>query len=421
MSKIICDVCGTSYPDTAAQCPICGCVRPGEARSVMSDSGSNESSGYNYVKGGRFSKSNVRKRNKSHGGYDSVSVQQPISDEPEERDNKGLVIAVIVLLLAVVAVLVYLSVQFFLPGADDSTTLPSQSDQTSTSESTTLEIPCEKLTLDVPNIIFDKLTTSRIIYPVAEPKNTTDSVVFKSSDEAVVTVDENGLVTPVGPGQAMITVTCGEVVAQCPVECIFEIPDESTGGSDQPVDPPVSADELVLNRRDITFGYKGESWVIYSGKIDPSLILWSSDNEAVAAIVNGKVTAIGNGETTVYAEYGGKTVSCIIRCSFNDSDSSSGSGGNITEDGSGDTDGESYHLKNTVGNSTDDVTLGINTSFTMQLVNSSGNKVQGVVWTVAEEAICTVADGTVTAVSSGITTVTASYKGVEYSFIVRVN
>ena len=24
MNKIICDICGTSYPDTADSCPICG-------------------------------------------------------------------------------------------------------------------------------------------------------------------------------------------------------------------------------------------------------------------------------------------------------------------------------------------------------------------------------------------------------------
>jgi cyclase len=52
MSKIICDVCGTSYPETATQCPICGCVRPGDAKSVKSGV-SGTSSGYTYVKGGR--------------------------------------------------------------------------------------------------------------------------------------------------------------------------------------------------------------------------------------------------------------------------------------------------------------------------------------------------------------------------------
>ena len=27
MSKIVCDICGTTYPDTEEQCPICGCAK----------------------------------------------------------------------------------------------------------------------------------------------------------------------------------------------------------------------------------------------------------------------------------------------------------------------------------------------------------------------------------------------------------
>ena len=27
MNKVICDICGTSYPDTATNCPICGFER----------------------------------------------------------------------------------------------------------------------------------------------------------------------------------------------------------------------------------------------------------------------------------------------------------------------------------------------------------------------------------------------------------
>ena len=37
MSKIICDVCGTSYPDTAEQCPICGCSRDAAADLLKDD------------------------------------------------------------------------------------------------------------------------------------------------------------------------------------------------------------------------------------------------------------------------------------------------------------------------------------------------------------------------------------------------
>ena len=37
MSKIICEVCGTSYPSSAAQCPICGCVRPQNKQPASGD------------------------------------------------------------------------------------------------------------------------------------------------------------------------------------------------------------------------------------------------------------------------------------------------------------------------------------------------------------------------------------------------
>ena len=61
MSKIICDVCGTSYPESANQCPICGCVRSGDAVTVRGDTNNTEvntTGSYTYVKGGRFSKAN---------------------------------------------------------------------------------------------------------------------------------------------------------------------------------------------------------------------------------------------------------------------------------------------------------------------------------------------------------------------------
>ena len=63
MSKIICEVCGTAYPEASTQCPICGCVRPADANGVPS--GPEEKAPertYLHVKGGRFSKANVRKR-----------------------------------------------------------------------------------------------------------------------------------------------------------------------------------------------------------------------------------------------------------------------------------------------------------------------------------------------------------------------
>ena len=37
MNKIICDICGTSYPDTADECPICGCSREMSAEVLTQD------------------------------------------------------------------------------------------------------------------------------------------------------------------------------------------------------------------------------------------------------------------------------------------------------------------------------------------------------------------------------------------------
>ena len=43
MSKVICDICGTAYAETASNCPICGSSREYALGSVEDDfAGSNE-------------------------------------------------------------------------------------------------------------------------------------------------------------------------------------------------------------------------------------------------------------------------------------------------------------------------------------------------------------------------------------------
>ena len=37
MSKIICDICGTAYSDTEAECPICGCAKDLSAASLVDE------------------------------------------------------------------------------------------------------------------------------------------------------------------------------------------------------------------------------------------------------------------------------------------------------------------------------------------------------------------------------------------------
>lgn len=325
MSKIICDVCGTSYPETAEQCPICGCVRPADAPGV-SGSTEEKASGYTYVKGGRFSKANVRKR---------TGAAQAVARETEEKEKsgKGLVITAVVLLLAILAVVGYIAYRFLGPslfGDDLKTTTPTTVD--------TQDVPCEDLYLDVRRMVFSEAGESRMLYATPWPSNATETVYFESSDEDIVTVNSNGKVTAVAPGEAWITVTCGDVTAICDVECAFEIEESTEETTEATEETTVPLDvELKLNRSDITFSYKGETWLIYSGDIPLSSIKWSSGNESVCTIENGKVVAESNGTTNVYAEYGDQKVSCIIRCYFNAEGSGSGVSGNggVSGDGGG--------------------------------------------------------------------------------------
>ena len=132
MSKIMCDVCGTADPETATVCPICGCAKNTTAQTAadMAEEGEGAAS-YNYVKGGRFSRKNVRKRNK---GKDFSRTED--SGDGQEGTNRGLIIVVVALLLAIAAVLIYIGVRFILPGDSDKPTDPPA--QTTTQPSTTV-------------------------------------------------------------------------------------------------------------------------------------------------------------------------------------------------------------------------------------------------------------------------------------------
>lgn len=337
MSKIICDVCGTSYPDTATQCPICGCVRTAENRNVSDRSRSRNkgNDGYTYVKGGRFSKNNVRKRNSANGvvSVNVVKDKQASSHKPESSANRGLVATVIVLLLAIVAAVLYITIRFFIPGTVPQETTPTVQ-TVPTDEPTLATLPCEKVELDAITIVLDKADATYEITATVSPADTTDSIEFVSADESIAKISANGnkaTVTAVAEGQTMIIVKCGDVKASCTVECAFAGEDETTESTDQTA--PEGA-VLELNRADMTLSRVGETWNLHKGDIPLELITWKSGNTGVATVENGVVKAVGNGMTTIYAEYGDQKASCIVRCSLSSADSNvSGSGGGISEDG----------------------------------------------------------------------------------------
>ena len=274
MSKIICDVCGTSFSDTAAQCPICGCVPSEDTRimvgTIISTQDEREKESYTYVKGGRFSKSNVKKRSSGK----SVKIKEPKPEKekkpkpgeyklfPKLTENRGLVIAILALLLAIVAVVMYIAFRFFIPFGEDTnkkdyptTTQQQQQDQSNDTqnpddqqqeedpddkgqeeEPVDQKIPCTALDLSVEKLDFKEEGAEHKIIVTVSPEDTTDAVTFVSSNTAVATVDGEGNVIAVSDGDTQITVSCGDISMVVPVTCKFPVeeplPEPNTYGQE---------------------------------------------------------------------------------------------------------------------------------------------------------------------------------------------
>ncbi len=439
MSKIICDVCGTSYPDTAPQCPICGYVNAGN-QTVSGDTKEDiPSREYTYVKGGRFSKSNVRKRNQSNQVKSGKQVPQPVvhnttvektvkSKNKDGQTPKGLIITAVALLLAIIAVIIYISVRFFAPitsGHSGDSILPNVSVESSdpSAESKPEVIPCENVKLDASSVTLDKAGASRMIYATASPADTTDTIAYESSNPEIATVSANGKITAVAPGQAVITVTCGKATVQCTVECTMEETTENTTEATTESEESKSSEEIRLNRADITFSKAGDSWILYSGEIGKTKIQWTSDDTSVAKFEGGKVTAVGSGTTKVYAEYNGQKASCIIRCIFKDSSNSGIAGnGGVSEDGggSGSASAGNVQIYGPYGSAISDATIKVGENLQLVLKDASGKKVDAA-WKL-EGSGCTLSGSTVTGVTAKSScSVSATYNGTTYHCVIRVS
>lgn len=421
MNKIICDVCGTAYPETASQCPICGSARRAGNKTVSDPAGNREAPvARTHTKGGHFSNANVRKRNRANQA--AAAQNKKISPQKDGNDgsNHGLVVVASVLLAAIVLVLAFIIIKFVLPMSrapkqnnENMSTGSTSTAAVSTTAAATSEasVPCTNLTLSSSEITLDAVGRAWLLDVKTEPKDTTDVVTFASSDEKVATVTAQGRVTAVGAGNAVITVTCGSVTRECRVNC--EIPEATTvpTATQETTVPETSKAggdiTLSIDHTDVTLFEKGETFRISAGDLSNAQITWSSDNPSIASVDNGKVTAVSSGTTTIRAEYNGQKASCIVRCSFDDENTSA-----TEEEASQEPSGEL-----TISNV--DVTISVDESFTLTLRDGDGNRAS-VTWTTDDDSVCTVSGDTVTGVGSGMATVSAEYNGSTYSCIVRV-
>ena len=459
MEKIICDVCGIAYPETAAQCPICGCARSDSGQTSACDIVEvEEEAAYAATKGGRFSKNNVRKRLKAAQIQPipmeipprSAKKSEPV-EEPEDEDyqdyeeddeevptsNKGLVIVVVLLLLAIIAVSSYIAIEYFdIFGSDkptqgvkdpvlstqatDPTQAPDPTDPTEPSEPDNT-IPCTKVNVDATMTLGKDLPTMQLAYSV-EPLNTTDNVQFSSSDPSIATVDNNGRVTARSTGEVSIYITCGSITEVCVVTCYM---DEET-----PDDEPMP--NLKLKMTDASFNAKGYEWRSFERTegFDETKFTWTMDDESIATVENGFVKTVAPGRTTMRVYYKGELVAtCIIRCNWTEEPEVPDDPENPDEPT--DPVEVNYLLKINNNNPTykynnqdnsAEVTQAVGQKFRLTLVEKELSQIMNdVVWTISDETVCKMDGDYVVVLKKGTCKITCEYNGVTYLVFVRVN
>ena len=164
-------------------------------------------------------------------------------------------------------------------------------------------IKVESVSLNVTNTELTEGEQTTLTATVNPSNATNKNVTWSSSDNAVATVD-NGKVTAVKAGTATITVTTedGNKTATCKVTVKAKT-------------YPVESVTLDKTEAELT---EGEQTTL-TATVNPSNatnknVTWSSSDNAVATVDNGKVTAVkaGTATITVTTEDGNKTATCKV-------------------------------------------------------------------------------------------------------------
>lgn len=163
------------------------------------------------------------------------------------------------------------------------------------------------ISLDKTALELSKGQSSEALKVIYTPADTTDekAVTWKSENESVATVDENGVVTAVAGGKTKVIATAkanNKITAVCEVKV------------------PIHTESIALNKTEITDLLKGkteklEVSFIPSNTEDSREVKWTSSAADIAAVdANGTVKALKEGTATITATTadGKHTASCTV-------------------------------------------------------------------------------------------------------------
>ena len=351
MSKIICDICGTTYPDTSECCPICGFSNDSSVELPVSDYSeevSLEEMDFN------TSTAPASARKKEIFDFDEVNmeddpdedyVDQDYDEEEEEdepRHNTFAVILLTTLIVVLLGVAAFIYLRYFLPNMGKDESVPTTEviqEMETTAETAEPTVPCQQMgMLSAAIAELNAEGQQFLLHVKAFPENTTDQIIYTSENESIATVTEDGKITAVSEGETKIIISCGKVVMDCPVIVKYveetvpptteETVPEETAAETTPAAETTGAEEqapqsgtnlknvtLKLKQKDIKLGVYYYHELVLDCDLKPEEVTWSSEHPHIATVdEKGNVTAVKEGTTSITAKYGDQEVQCIVRC-----------------------------------------------------------------------------------------------------------
>ncbi len=230
----------------------------------------------------------------------------------------------------------------------------------------------------VTSVTLDKTTLGlvegdqAVLTATVSPDNATEPAVTWTTSNASVATVEDGMVTAVKAGTAVITAKAGDKSAKCTVTVTAAF---------------VPVTSVTLNKTTLEMTEGDEATLTATVKPDNATdktVTWTSSDATVATVTDGKVKALKAGSVTITATAGEKSATCAITVKAKVIPVTS-----ITLD--------KTTLSLTAG---DEATL-------IATVKPDNATDKTVTWTSSDPSVATVADGKVHAVKLGIAVITA--------------
>lgn len=159
-----------------------------------------------------------------------------------------------------------------------------------------------KITTDILTLHTEESYQYKASAVYSDGKEVEENAAWTSSDQSVLTVDEQGNVSAIAVGKATLTAAIGELSDSIEIEVLQSY---------------VPVKDVTLDRTELNLEIGEEETLIATvlpENAESRLVSWSSGDDSVATVSNGTVKAVGYGTTeiTVSTAQGGHEAKCTV-------------------------------------------------------------------------------------------------------------